>query len=351
MKMRILAPALLLAAALPLLPTPAAAQEEVEIITEGREGRGWIGVLFEWDEGRANEARVEEVVPRSPAAEAGVRKGDVVTRIDGRPATEAEVERLRERLDAGSRVRLDVRRDGRTEEKVLTAASRPGNVLTLRDGALEPLTREGSRTFVFRADTLGLRMDSLLAHVDSLRVRLHGERGGGVIRLRADSTVRILRDSLLKKLDGEPIIIRGEGFAELPPMMADRVPFFAGFDRAVAGAEFAEMNRDLGRYFRTEKGLLVLQVSPSTPASRGGLVAGDVVLKADGDEVETAADLRRAFSRAEDGRVKLEVLREGRRRELDVRWEGPRIERRIERFEGRAPRTERRIEVRPRSRR
>ncbi|HEU0055366.1 MAG TPA: PDZ domain-containing protein, partial [Longimicrobium sp.] len=101
------------------------------------------------------------------------------------------------------------------------------------------------------------------------------------------------------------------------------MPFTMEFGmRGIAGAEFAEMNRDLGRYFRTDKGLLVLQVAPSTPAARAGLEGGDVVVKANGEAVETVSDLRRAFSRGDDGQVRLEVLRQGRRREIDVRWEG-----------------------------
>jgi S1-C subfamily serine protease len=87
------------------------------------------------------------------------------------------------------------------------------------------------------------------------------------------------------------------------------------------------MNEGLGRYFRTSEGLLVLQVAPESPAARGGLEAGDVVVRAGGRDVKDVGDLREAFSDADARTVRLTVVREGRRRELDVRWEAPNVRR------------------------
>jgi serine protease Do len=89
----------------------------------------------------------------------------------------------------------------------------------------------------------------------------------------------------------------------------------------VAGAEFAEMNAGLGKYFHTNEGLLVLQVGPQTPSGRGGLQAGDVVVEAAGRKVERVRDLRDAFTRGAGQEVRLTVLRDGRRQQLSVRWE------------------------------
>jgi S1-C subfamily serine protease len=89
----------------------------------------------------------------------------------------------------------------------------------------------------------------------------------------------------------------------------------------VAGAELAELNPELARYFRVDDGVLVLQVSRSTPAARAGLQGGDVIVRAAGRSVGSVADLRRAFG-DRDGRVRLEVVRQGQRREVDVEWTG-----------------------------
>jgi carboxyl-terminal processing protease len=41
---------------------------------------------------------VLEVLPRSPASEAGVRQGDLITAVDGRPAKELSLEDVRATL-------------------------------------------------------------------------------------------------------------------------------------------------------------------------------------------------------------------------------------------------------------
>ena len=91
------------------------------------------------------------------------------------------------------------------------------------------------------------------------------------------------------------------------------------------------MNEGLGRYFHTREGLLVLQVAPETPAARAGLQPGDVVLEAGGRRVKDAEDLRGAFMRADGQEVRLNVLRDGARRQVSVRWEPREVRFRTER--------------------
>jgi S1-C subfamily serine protease len=197
----------------------------------------------------------------------------------------------------------------------------------------------GDRRIVIRKDTIQAHMDSLLKRVDSLRVGLYRGRGGDSVVIRVDTVLSLLRDSLLQAFPRELRRLDREGLRTIERGVE---PFFFEFGRrSIAGAEFAEMNEGLGRYFRTSEGLLVLQVAPESPAARGGLEAGDVVVRAGGRAVEDVGDLREAFSGAEGRTVRLTVVREGRRRELDVRWEAPAVRR----F-----RTEERLERRARPR-
>ena len=66
--------------------------------------------------------RVVTVLPDSPAAAAGIKAGDLITEVDGRPATsvgQAEFGDLMRRPD-GTIVRLSVVRDGRSRSVALT---------------------------------------------------------------------------------------------------------------------------------------------------------------------------------------------------------------------------------------
>ena len=323
-----------------------------------QERKGWIGISFGWESGSRDRATVEAVYPRSPARRAGLEDGDVILRIDGRAATEAEVDRLRERLEPGDSVRLRVIIEGREADRVLVAAARPATTeLAARTFRIQP---GEMGPMVFRMDSMGLRMDSVMRRTwrergDSV---FHFENDGRnvTIRLHADS-IRAHADTLLRRMDSlrvqihrtgpgrEPVVLRfdttfegrrgtvytrpRESIRELVPDAvwergADELPFFMELGmRGLAGAEFTEMNAGLARYFgNTREGLLVLRVSPSTPASRAGLEAGDVVVKVGERAVESVRDLRAAVRDDQDRRIPVEVVRQGRRRTLELRWEG-----------------------------
>jgi C-terminal processing protease CtpA/Prc len=324
--------------------TRAAREAEARAAAEAQ--RGWMGVQFQWRDDRADEAVVAMVFPRSAAETAGLRRGDVVVRIDGRAADEAAVDALRETLKPGGTVVLAVRDGDRTRDVRVTATARPQGEaiarrvlrITDRDGvtrvdtllagegadelvvmgpareALRMLENDTSRrrvmTYRFHMDSMAVRLDSLRGHMDSLRVHLRSSPG---FEIEVDGPMRALE--LEDEAFREAIIAGPRG--EMGPL-----PFFMEVGRrSLGGAELAEMNDGLGRYFRVDEGLLVLAVSPGTPAARAGLEAGDVIVEVEGSQVADVTEFRRAVARAEDGSVALEVVREGRRRELTMKWD------------------------------
>ncbi|HEX8430523.1 MAG TPA: PDZ domain-containing protein [Longimicrobium sp.] len=288
-----------------------------------QQSRGWMGVAFDWESSNAREARVAEVVEGSAAERSGIREGDVVVRVNRSPATEATIDSLRDALEAGDTVRLRIRRGGAEQERIVVAQARGDRVARGRGGNVTITGIDGPVTF--RVDSIRPMVDSLLGRMDSLRSLVNVTRRDSTVVLRyrkeggpGDSMVMNIRPLERISRDVERTL-RNE--TALSPLYLELGR------RSVAGAELAEMNEELGRYFRTSEGVLVLRVPRSTPAARAGLQAGDVIVRAAGAEVGTVAELRRAFTRADDGRVRLEVIRQGARRSVDVDWRQPREER------------------------
>lgn len=365
-------------------PAALAAQEP-----HGRAGGGgFMGIGFEWDDGNDREARVGQVVPGSGAERAGVRRGDRVVRIDGQPATEETVDRLRERLSAGDTVRLRLRRDGRELDQAVVAGEAPERHVFVigDDDEDEVITLRVPRGEMrVRMDTLRRHLERLHSHMDSLRGRLellHGDSGLAVFRVgpeghagvhpRDGARFRVFELDTLRRhfrIDSMVVVndsvwapLRAmERIEAFPYMDLDpEVPFYMELGRrGVAGAELAEMNSGLGRYFRTSTGVLVLEVSEGTPMARAGVQAGDVIVRAGDAAVRSVGELRRAMTAAgRDGKLRLEVMRQGSTRSVEMQWEpvrwraavpdrAERVRARQERTRGQQERTRERQEREP----
>jgi hypothetical protein len=78
------------------------------------EARGGLGVVLRETDGRG--ARVQDVYQDSPAAQAGLRRGDQIIEIDGRPIRTVRELQLRvAQRDPGSRIEIVVLRNGREQ--------------------------------------------------------------------------------------------------------------------------------------------------------------------------------------------------------------------------------------------
>jgi C-terminal processing protease CtpA/Prc len=277
---------------------------------------GMIGITFS-PEGPA--VRVVEVRPASPAEIAGMRAGDLVVSVDGSPAGEHFLH-LPHRLLAGQTVRLRVERDGAARDVAIVAAPRPARTVVRQPAS-------GERRVYVQGDSLDRPLRELTFRIDSLQDRLLRIDSAG-FRFRVDSMVRWMGDSshiALERLPGGPIRIEareGEVVLGQQALRAAQVqPFFleAG-RRAAGGAELAAMNAGLSRYFGGQRsGALVVEVAPGTPAERAGLEPGDVIVRAGGHDVEGPEDVRRQLT-GRGGTLDLQVIRQGRRRELTMEW-------------------------------
>jgi predicted metalloprotease with PDZ domain len=214
----------------------------------------------------AGGAVVDAVLDGGPAEEAGLRAGDVVVRWNDEPLPTSGAEAARRLIDlageleAGDEVRLAYRRDGETRTAAVEARK------------LDPLVVDAG---------VGIIPGS-----DELRALL-GSRLDRIAPIVAPRIVTPGADSFLVPLR---------------------------WHRLLDGVEITPLNADLGEYFGTERGLLVL----TTPKDDlFGLRAGDVILAVGEREPDDAAHLMRILhSYAAGETINLHVMRKGKRTTL-----------------------------------
>ena len=91
--------------------------------------------------------------------------------------------------------------------------------------------------------------------------------------------------------------------------------------RGYLGAAVQNLNEDLAASFGYEgtRGVLIGDVVDDSPAARGGLEAGDIVLSIDGREMDSAHEMVNAVAAVDPGdEIDVVVFREGRERELKI---------------------------------
>lgn len=105
------------------------------------------------------------------------------------------------------------------------------------------------------------------------------------------------------------------------PRSVRKAPLLDLFGGPRLGVEVHEMDEDFAIYFGTEagEGVLVLKVTPESPADKAGIRSGDVLLRVNGEMISSEAELRREMMRLDQGE---EWTIEGLREERRIEWSG-----------------------------
>ena len=243
------------------------------------ESRPVLGVVLAPDS--AAGVRIAAVTPESGAAKAGVRSGDRITAIDGKKlddeSSEQRLVQAREKLrsiDVMTPVALTYERDGRSA--TVKATPQPGDrVLLVRDQDGGPVMTRHIVTGSGAADW----------NVDGDAIEMHV---APVVAPQVRS--EIIRLGPLGNCKGDDCRL---------PMLTEAFRW--------SGLNLATVDKDLGRYFGTDRGVLVL----SNSTELAGLKAGDVIHSIDGKAVNSPREAMAALrNKPVDSQASVTYLRD-----------------------------------------
>ena len=247
------------------------------IMGSGEDGGGWLGI--EIGEVTPEQARdlklssargvvVMDVEPESPAAKAGLREKDVITRYDGQTVEgTVQFRRLVRETPQGRTVALMVSREGTNQNISVELGDRSAYFEKKMKGKMRDF---GSMNFPPMPDF---------------------------------------------STPGVPAMPEGHSHG----VMDWRTP--------VLGINAEDLTPQLGAYFGApdDGGVLVREVRAGAPAEKAGLKAGDVITKVDGKPVHSLGDLRAELrERSAEKSVILGILRKGTEMSAPVAIELPR---------------------------
>jgi serine protease Do len=194
---------------------------------------------------------VGRVAPDSPASKAGLKETDVITEVDGQRVEGAtQFRRMIREIPAGRTVQLTVWRDGRAQN------------LSAKLDQAEELHRVLSGTlpgsFAFQMP------DVEVPEMPELHEAPEGPDG--------------------------PIVALGGGELVIPSL------------HPRLGIDAEDLSGQLGNFFGAPdgEGVLVRSVSAGSAAEKGGLKAGDVITKFDGERIRSLGELREKLAAKND---------------------------------------------------
>ena len=269
----------------------------------GNPDRAMIGVVLDPDD---KGVRLSAVTPDGPAARAGLRDGDIITAIDHQPvidkSSKASYEKalaLLANLKAGQNLSINYVRGNDTGAVTVAAERReawnwpmlinddPKHSLLPKDfdermrAEMERAQHEAERTAAH--DKAHMQRDVERAQHEAERAMEHDKA-----HMQADVS-RATRNAMRQ--------------------MRTTMPWW--------GLNLAPLNADLGRYFGTDKGVLVIAADhDSLPGIRGG----DVITSIGGEQVNRPEDALRALRDQDTGKdVAIKLLRDRKTLALNMK--------------------------------
>lgn len=276
-----------------------------------------------------NGIQIQEIVPGSPAEQAGLQIGDIITQINGKDVTAASVQGILQDYAIGDTVTLNVDRADETLELEATLAARPEQPEVQFQMSERPVlgvrlenTDDG---VVIREITSGSAAEKAGLQVDDVLVKI-----GDVVISEAQQAVEAVQ--ALKPGDDVEIQVTRNGESVSVTATLETMPMefnFQGmpFDfnqltqQGRLGVEFISLNAQVAqeRGLEQTEGALVTKVSPDSPAAKAGLQTDDIITAVNGEKVDEEHTLRDRLVAYEAGdTITLDVQRGDEALSMDI---------------------------------
>ena len=306
---------------------------------EPTEARAFIGIQFDR---QADAVTVTRILPNSPADEAGLAVGDIITAIDGEAVSKDTIAETISAYAPNDTATLSVTRDEEEIEIEITFGE-----------SLRPSRPILENVPIFGSDEFGLEFDGEVATVSQLSDKSElyesGLREGDIITAINGNTLSELDTAfefgtdetltLTVERDGESLDIYVP--AEFAPMffigMLGQRPFdFGGGqlfpnrpltpdnfgnNRILLGVQFVTLDEQTALQYDSEltEGAYLTNILPNSPAEFAGLQVGDVVIAVDDDVVDFERTLSdRIFAYESGDMITLTVQRGDETIEIEV---------------------------------
>ena len=221
----------------------------------GKVRRGWLGVQMDVSSGKV---QILQVVENSPADKAGIRKGDIIKKINGKTIKNTgDVVKIVRGFKPEQKVKMELTRRNKSQAVLVVI------------GELEKVKRMASWSYKFPST-----------------------RG-------ADVPFPEYRESL--------------------PVLENFVYRIGG--SRILGVEAAPLTPELAKEFSVEHGtgLMVTRVHKATIAEKAGLRPADIIVKVDNQRINNNNDLRKVLDELEDNEaVLVELYRKGKIKKIKV---------------------------------
>ena len=257
---------------------PQVIRERVRAITQRRARLG-VTVDMRASDNDSIGATLQSVTPGGPADKAGLRSGDIVTRIDGKSLVAGD------NTKAGEDQSLP---GGRLVE--LASQLKPGQSVSIE-------YRRGAA-----------RRTTTLVAGDEPFMAMEVFPDGGDFEFKVPGGMTLERSPF-------------QGMLRREQLPGGTMAYSFALGGPLADLELAPLNADLGQYFGTTEGVLVVNVPKESSL---GLKGGDVILSVDGRKAASPGSLLRILRSYDPGdSFKLEIMRNKSRTTVTGNLEKP----------------------------